>query len=371
MKATLNYGRPKTPIPLKASRMSSISSDRVMEPCNIDSEKSVDSTKEVRMNNSLHVKISNPHAFDCCVCLHLLTIPVFQCDNGHIVCSTCCDKLGNKCDKCSKQISLKPCREFEDQLQSIKMSCPNEKYGCRETISYPRKRKHGEECIYVPCYCPLSGCDLVAPLEVLYNHFNREHCDSLIEFSYGHPFVVSLKPNDGAVVLQEENDGRLYTLNNSIVMNMGNAVNISCIDPNSSSESGYSYDILAKSKFGSLLKLHSFPKNVQQATLATRSSEFLVIPIGYFSSSDPLKLEICITPKVKILIETLTGKVITLMVESSDTIANVKERILDKEGFLVHTQRLYFDNQQLDDSQTLANYNIKEMSMLHLTLCLP
>lgn len=74
---------------------------------------------------------------------------------------------------------------------------------------------------------------------------------------------------------------------------------------------------------------------------------------------------------MKVLIETLTGKVITLMVESSDAIANVKERILDKEGFLVHTQRLYFDNQQLDDSQTLASYNIKEMSMLHLTLCLP
>ncbi|KAL5102087.1 hypothetical protein RYX36_006414, partial [Vicia faba] len=61
------------------------------------------------------------------------------------------------------------------------------------------------------------SCDLVASIEVLSNHFNREHCDSLIEFSYGHPFIVFLKSSDVTVVLQEENDGRLYTLNNSTI----------------------------------------------------------------------------------------------------------------------------------------------------------
>ncbi|KAL5061172.1 hypothetical protein RYX36_032776 [Vicia faba] len=100
--------------------MSTISSNPVMEPCNKDSKESNGSTKDVSMKNSLHVTIYDPHAFDCCVCLQLLTIPVFKCDNGHIVCSTCCDKLGNKCDKCSKQISLKRSRSFEDRLQSIK-----------------------------------------------------------------------------------------------------------------------------------------------------------------------------------------------------------------------------------------------------------
>jgi len=41
------------------------------------------------------------------------------------------------------------------------------------------------------------------------------------------------------------------------------------------------------------LKFQSFAKNVQRFTLATLSSEFLVIPFG---SSEPLKLEICINP---------------------------------------------------------------------------
>jgi E3 ubiquitin-protein ligase SIAH1 len=174
------------------------------------------------------------------------------------------------------------------------MSCSNEKYGCKETISYSEKRKHEEECIYVPCYCPLSGCDFVASSEVLYDHFSHNHGDSRIHFSYGSSFVVSLKANDEVIVLQEQDNGKLFVLNNSKV-NLGNAVNISCIGPNSS-KSRFRYDILARSEIG-CLKLQYVMKNIQQSTLATPSSEFLLIPFAYF---EPLKLEICITPKVSI-----------------------------------------------------------------------
>jgi hypothetical protein len=110
---------------------------------------------------------------------------VIQCDNGHIVCSTCCPKLRNKCQKCSLHISSKRCKAIENLLQSIEMPCPNAKHGCREKMSYTGNRKHEEECIYVPCYCPLSGCDFVAASELLSNHFSHKHGGSQIKFSYG------------------------------------------------------------------------------------------------------------------------------------------------------------------------------------------
>ncbi|KAK2426217.1 RING-type E3 ubiquitin transferase [Trifolium repens] len=109
------------------------------------------------------------------------------------------------------------------------MSCPNEKYGCRERISYAGDRKHIEECIYAPCYCPFSSCDFVASSEVLSSHFSHKHEDSRIKFSYGHSFVVSLKSNE-IMVLQEETDSKQFVLSNSPV-SLGNAVNISCIGP--------------------------------------------------------------------------------------------------------------------------------------------
>ena len=66
------------------------------------------------------------------------------------------------------------------------------------------------------------------------------------------------------------------------------------------------------------------------------------------------------------IVVNIPGNSITLNVQASDTIENVKCKIQNKIHIPTSHQRLFFAGKQLENGHTLADYNVSQRSTLHM-----
>ncbi|XP_011035359.1 PREDICTED: E3 ubiquitin-protein ligase SINA-like 7 isoform X1 [Populus euphratica] len=242
-------------------------------------------------NGAIFVALSDPEVLDCPTCCETLTIPVFQCQNGHVACSSCSKKLQHKCPSCAMPIGDNRCCAIEKVLESLKVQCSNWRYGCRENICFSKKYEHDKWCSHALCTCPLLGCNFQGSSKQLYLHCRRKHLGKLTSFQFNTSFPLFITVNDKFCILQEDKEGVLFILNNRWDT-LGHVITVSCMGL-SSSKPGYFYKLMTRAE-GSNIRFQSSTRNVQTRVDDPPSLGCLLVPNDFLGAYGQITLDVCI-----------------------------------------------------------------------------
>ncbi|CBI40554.3 hypothetical protein VitviT2T_023730 [Vitis vinifera] len=120
----------------------------------------------------------------CSVCFEYMNRPIYQCHNGHTLCSSCKARVLNKCTSCRQQLGDIRCLALEKMTESLQLHCKYEEFGCPEIM-------HEDSCNFRPYSCPWPGlpCSAVGDIPFLVSHLTDYHkavmfngCDFELEF---------------------------------------------------------------------------------------------------------------------------------------------------------------------------------------------
>ncbi|KAK6125420.1 hypothetical protein DH2020_040847 [Rehmannia glutinosa] len=244
-----------------------------------------------RSKNPRTATLMDLDVLDCPICCEPLCSPVYQCENGHIACASCCTKMWNKCANCRRPIGYNRCRVIEKVLESVKVLCPNIQHGCMETLTYNKKLDHEKTCNYVPCSCPHSSCNYVGMSKCLYTHFARVHAQSSRQFVLDTVVSISMDNNQMQVFLQERSQSTLFILNRAI-MSLGSFVNVVCIAP-ISSKGAFLYDLTAIVGDTSI-KIKTGVECMPKWTVQALTKKCLIVPRDFIRARGQLKFDLII-----------------------------------------------------------------------------
>ncbi|KAI7739371.1 hypothetical protein M8C21_010714, partial [Ambrosia artemisiifolia] len=244
------------------------------------------------LNGELKVVLTDPDVLDCPICLDPLTTPVFQCENGHIACSSCCSKVKRKCPSCCMPIGYNRCRAIEKVIESVKVSCKNAHYGCKTTMTYNKKSEHEQMCPFVTCFCPHPSCPFAGSSNKMYLHFGIQHAASTTRFTYNTTFYVLVGTHQKHIFLQEQHESVVFILNHE-VKEHGRSLSIDCVGP-STLKSCFEYQIIARSLESSTLSLQCVPDIYTRWSEHPLKKNYLTVPSDFFYSSGTLPIHLCI-----------------------------------------------------------------------------
>ncbi|CAA7055665.1 unnamed protein product [Microthlaspi erraticum] len=234
---------------------------------------------------------------DCPICFEALTIPIFQCENGHIVCSSCCPKLSNTCPSCTLPIGHIRNRAMETVVEPTFVRCRNAKIGCKKKFTYGKESEHEKkECNFSPCSCPVQGCDYTGSVDNLEHHYVSKHKKIWKDdwFTDGCSFTVLMNTGDKMCIAREASTRFLFPVQ-CFRKPYGVYVTVSCIAPPYPEAKRFSYDVSYTTEDGHTVVYKSPEvKRVLEVSYETPQDNFLFIPHTLLRGDESLELKLCV-----------------------------------------------------------------------------
>ncbi|CAE6201932.1 unnamed protein product [Arabidopsis arenosa] len=233
---------------------------------------------------------------DCPICYEAFTIPIFQCDNGHLACASCCPKLNNKCPACALPVGHNRCRAMESVLESILIPCPNAKFGCSKNVSYGKESTHEKECMFSQCSCPALDCSYTGSYNDLYTHYVTTHSGmelyQLHKFNCDISFTVRMNISEKILIRTEYLTNHLFAVQ-CFREPYGVYVTVSCIAPSAPGLRQFSYDLSDTVDGHTVIYKSPEVKRVLKLNFQTPQENIMLIPNSLLRG-EMLEMRICV-----------------------------------------------------------------------------
>ncbi|PSN29819.1 hypothetical protein C0J52_25947 [Blattella germanica] len=115
---------------------------------------------------------------ECQNCSTYARPPIFLCETGHVICSTC-NKMSTSCRNCAAKLIGTTSIPLNNLAKKILYPCDYHERGCKEIFSDDKIQVHLEECQFRTYKCPFAitayKCSFEGFLSEMENHINEKH----------------------------------------------------------------------------------------------------------------------------------------------------------------------------------------------------
>ena len=121
---------------------------------------------------------------ECPVCLQIpRETPIFQCDNGHIICKDCKPRL-ELCPQCRTFVGNSRNLIAERIVSKIKHKCKFAEDGCDKEVLFEGLQDHEKRCNFHPLQCVKSDCEKLINRSQYLSHMRTDHRATFWSINY-------------------------------------------------------------------------------------------------------------------------------------------------------------------------------------------